>query len=946
MSTTPLEESHVHDESQDRSSSPTTSPMKVGFGTVLWGRRIDDLDYMLNIVSACGYAGIELAQHHEQIFVRNEDGTGIRQLRGIDELLEKLKSKNLELIGVVGGTLQERIDFLGENRAPYLYIDRWPGDDQVDDALNAGFTVAVHPHWLMPIPRMKEWREYSGKFLSHEKNDQLRLLLDIAHAVVAENDPVAAIRKNSAKLAAVHVKDWKPDYGRWSHRYAHGFCLPGEGIVPITEAMDTLRDKSYQGWVILEQDHYNISREQTALQSAQWLEKEGHQWGIPLKPQPEKVRELISQCHVNPFYESLGKARLEEYVMGVINGTRKTSELFDAPFSAQVLSGPLSELMLGRQLSRRVSHDPDSAEFYQIISQTVRRLLGSECLKIWSYNPLMKNDEFCLLGVDCCAQLDPGKCETVISDQKSLAGGIICHPCIHQFDLRVPEVAEGFSDKRWLTQLQSIAPWLIVLPVFNTSNTHQLRYLLTCASKEPLLSVDNPAKGTFHLEHSKERLGQLEAISWIIAHWADYLTDEICSKEVGHTNHLCGVHLTDDVTSFVDKLADHLTETFQCNQVTVFLEDITGERLVPVGKSVGKLVWHCDPPHCYTKDDDKHFTWRAWQDRQMVFSRKATEGKAREIREGGDDRNEILFAPLLRRLGHCYGVIRLHNKKRPDNRVSSMFSDDDASKLDAIIQTALPHLELLKMQEGQTQMIARMVHEFQAPMVAIRGAVDLMKTDLEKRGEQPNKFFRRDFLDDVLNWTELMGRLTRNAKIYAAGAQSEDLRPRRTNLLGQVVMPVLRQIRPLVPESVRLITRHEDLESIPPLYLDRNQMMQVFFNLLSNSIKYGGSKELVRVTITGGLMGANYAIFYQDWGLGIEEKDREEVFQPGFRGERAKHSTVTGLGLGLYVVRSIVKAHGGSITVRSCRNPTTFEINLPARLRSEPPRPIEKKPYE
>ena len=84
---------------------------------------------------------------------------------------------------------------------------------------------------------------------------------------MAEDDPVAAVKKYHAsdRLAAVHIKDWKPDYGRWSHRYAHGFCLPGEGIVPIEKVMNTLDEIGFGGWVILEQDHFDASREETAL---------------------------------------------------------------------------------------------------------------------------------------------------------------------------------------------------------------------------------------------------------------------------------------------------------------------------------------------------------------------------------------------------------------------------------------------------------------------------------------------------------------------------------------------------------------------------------------------------------------------------------------------------------------------------------------------------------
>ena len=438
------------------------------------------------------------------------------------------------------------------------------------------------------------------------------------------------------------------------------------------------------------------------------------------------------------------------------------------------------------------------------------------------------------------------------------------------------------------------------------------------------------------MEKGRNRVAQLEAISWVVAHWADYLTDEVCSAASGHTNHLCGQATKVKLVEFIDRLAKYLETTFQCNAVTMFLEDITGKRLGPVGESSHKLTW--PDSRCYYADQDAaHLTWKCWKEREMVFSSSASTGRAREVRSVEDHRDMILFAPLARRGGHCHGVVRLHNKRLPGDPVSTMFTDDDAAKLDAIIQTALPHLELLKLQQQQIESLARMVHEFQIPLIAIRGAVDLMQSDLRKRNEPPERFFRRDFLDDVLQWTELMGHLATNTKVFAGGA--ERLRPQKTLLLADVIMPALRQIRPLVPHGIRFDNHHEGLIGIPALWLDRNQMQQVFFNLLSNSIKYGGSTESVRVSIIGGSMGLSYSIFFNDWGSGIDEAHRTEVFQPGFRGERAILSDVGGQGLGLYVIRSIIEAHGGTINVRSCRNPTTFEVALPHSLRHQKPSP-------
>ena len=899
---------------------------------MLWGRRIDDLEYALDVIAACGYEGVEFAQHHDQIFVRKEEGRGVRKLRGVGELLAHLEKRGLKLIGLVAGTLTDRTRFLGDYKDAYLYLDRWP-EKEAKSALEAGYTLAIHPHWLMPIRRLRQALAKIAEYRDTPFAKQVRLLLDTAHSLIAEDDPVKAARHHRHQLAAVHLKSWRPDYGRWSHRYAHGFCPPGEGIVPVQEVMDELHAAKFDGWVIMEQDHYDARREQTALRCAQWFEKHGGNWDIHIQIDALEVQRLQDQCQINPYFEALGRSGIETFVIGSINGNRPPQNLFNTPLTPAALSGPLSELLLGRELSRRVSHRPDPSEFYSIISTKVRELLGSSCVKVWSYNPLIgESGEFCLLGMSAPGFTTTG-CKTIIAETESLAGSILTHPQICQFDLRDDSYAGLFADKSWLAQLRQSAPWLTILPVFNTSNTHQLRYLITSASPEPLLVPIGT--GDFEPEASLDRLGQLDALSWIVAHWADYLTDEICSAASGFMNHLCG-NMKQSVTDFIDSLSVYLHQTFECNAVTVFLEDITSKRLEPIGNSDAKLDWS-GHPHYYSLADQTTHTYIAWRQREMVFSSSATQGIAREKRPNDDPRDEILFAPLVRRNGKCHGVVRLHNKRRPSNDVSSMFTDDDAAKLDAIIQTAIPHLELLKMQEQQMQSLARMVHEFQAPLVAIRGAVDLMQSDIERKGLQSSNFFKRDFLDDVLQWTELMGRLTRNARVFAGGPRSETLRPRKTFLLSEVVMPVLRQIRPLVPDGVKFDCHQEELRSIPALWIDRNQMQQVFFNLLSNSIKYGGTTDLIRVLITGGPVGNSYTIFFQDWGAGIDEEDKEEVFQPGYRGAKAVLSDVTGLGIGCYVIRSIVEAHGGTIHVRSCRNPTTFEISLPQRLRLTAP---------
>ena len=179
--------------------------MRPGFGTVLWGRRIDDLEHALDVIAACGFKGIELAQHHEEIFLRQKEEPGVRRLRDVDELLHHLDQRGLQLIGLVAGTLRERAAFLGDHKEAYLYVDSWSEDNALE-ALQAGFTIAIHPHWLMPIRRLRHALKLIAKFKGTPHENRVRLLLDTAHFILAEDDPVNASASRRPAMCARLVR--------------------------------------------------------------------------------------------------------------------------------------------------------------------------------------------------------------------------------------------------------------------------------------------------------------------------------------------------------------------------------------------------------------------------------------------------------------------------------------------------------------------------------------------------------------------------------------------------------------------------------------------------------------------------------------------------------------------------------------------------------------------
>jgi signal transduction histidine kinase len=106
---------------------------------------------------------------------------------------------------------------------------------------------------------------------------------------------------------------------------------------------------------------------------------------------------------------------------------------------------------------------------------------------------------------------------------------------------------------------------------------------------------------------------------------------------------------------------------------------------------------------------------------------------------------------------------------------------------------------------------------------------------------------------------------------------------------------------------------------------DRSRVEQVVLNLLSNALKYGVGKP-VRVEVTVDGEGARLSV--KDEGLGLREEDRARIFE---RFERAiSANEASGLGLGLYISREIVQAHGGRIVVESQLGAgSTFTVTLP-----------------
>ena len=112
------------------------------------------------------------------------------------------------------------------------------------------------------------------------------------------------------------------------------------------------------------------------------------------------------------------------------------------------------------------------------------------------------------------------------------------------------------------------------------------------------------------------------------------------------------------------------------------------------------------------------------------------------------------------------------------------------------------------------------------------------------------------------------------------------------------------------------------------LVADRDKIAQIIVNILSNALKYTNEGGRIAVTVTGDVK--DICISIKDNGNGIAQENLPFIFERFYRADKSRSRTTGGSGIGLTIVKSLVEAHGGTISVDSKLNSgSEFIISLP-----------------
>ena len=143
--------------------------------------------------------------------------------------------------------------------------------------------------------------------------------------------------------------------------------------------------------------------------------------------------------------------------------------------------------------------------------------------------------------------------------------------------------------------------------------------------------------------------------------------------------------------------------------------------------------------------------------------------------------------------------------------------------------------------------------------------------------------------------------------------------------LSHLVQGVVRRLQAKSPDFTVTLDLPPNL---PTVMADRDRIEEVLQNLLDNAIKYSPRQR--NLTVACKATGDEVIVSVRDTGMGISLRDQEHIFNRFHRvGESIAHS-MPGAGLGLYICRAIVEAHGGQIWVESTLHEgSTFSFSLP-----------------
>jgi GAF domain-containing protein/anti-sigma regulatory factor (Ser/Thr protein kinase) len=284
-----------------------------------------------------------------------------------------------------------------------------------------------------------------------------------------------------------------------------------------------------------------------------------------------------------------------------------------------------------------------------------------------------------------------------------------------------------------------------------------------------------------------------------------------------------------------------------------------------------------------------------------------------------------VFIPMIASQDKVIGTVEAGYARR----YRKYIYERDVQILETFVDFAVRALE-----QRRRGLLPRISHEFNAPIAGIKNNVVYLQ-----HSKSLDEGVIQWKLDDILTDCELL--VLKVAELeHIFGGKSPVSKPELTFVYRDIIIKTVNQLKPLVAERGFEASRikYDNWESRRiRMHVDKPKLSSVVYNLLINSIKYAeNDASQFNVTIAVDETKHDFILKFKDWGIGIDKRYIEKVFDEGFRAPEAINSFVTGSGLGLTIARKAMRELGGELRLANRYKPTEFHVILPKSLKEAP----------
>ncbi|MDR1342586.1 MAG: HAMP domain-containing histidine kinase [Prevotellaceae bacterium] len=339
----------------------------------------------------------------------------------------------------------------------------------------------------------------------------------------------------------------------------------------------------------------------------------------------------------------------------------------------------------------------------------------------------------------------------------------------------------------------------------------------------------------------------------------------------------------------------------------------------------------------YLLSDDNSIIVRVFRERKSKYLYNLHKGVhigdfIEQINDAGAAiKDESVFLiPIIKKdeEATCLGVVVLLGKQKDEHAISTSYWEQDKGLIEFIVEM---FTRISEADKERLTFLSQLRHELLVPIEEVVQENDFLFNKYEIRRAD---FSRKEVLGQLKNNLDnsfLFKHIITDIDLIYSSSITDivyeiELQQDPQNILKEVVA----FFRTEIPIKM-------SISAMPPLYMHKDRIKQVFINILKNAIKYSYKELYKRKPIEIYYKSPEesdtqqHEIRFVNYGIGILEEDKDRIFELYKRGKNAADysGSPSGSGMGLYIVKEIMKAHGGDCIIRKLKDPTEISLIFP-----------------